>query len=451
LQVAPPAAPIRRARAIYRADLALQSPEPEKAAFHLTPEQIQTFAAGRQRELDPVDLKIAEGHLELCEQCSHKIQLLRGLTATEKAVAAPITADAKSNTVRAPLFAALRRRLAVPGVAAALPIALASGLSSAAVVLLVAGLVWRSSRPVGVPPAPAFDSAALQKQLEDRIAATAQTTATQIDRSLTAGNRQTATEIASRFDQRFAQVNRQLTQMQQQYVALAAQPRGAAGSTQIMAYVETANGVERAPESVAMAFQSGGKLTASPTLQGLASSHTVTPSFAGGPELRLIAPVGTAIKTPEAALRWSIARPGSGTVNYEVIITDEVRHQPIAAMPHQQSDQTDWRVADGLRPGGLYSWKVVAHLPNGKQLRAPASGKAKFRVLTAEQRTKIEREERQYAGAPITLAVLYADAGLLDDALQTLQPETSSDNPNKVQPRGEIVNKLIENIQNLRR
>jgi hypothetical protein len=65
----------------------------------------------------------------------------------------------------------------------------------------------------------------------------------------------------------------------------------------------------------------------------------------------------------------------------------------------------------------------VKVMKNGREVIVPEppAPEAKFKVLEQAKAAELERARRQFAGSRLTLGLLYAQAGLLDEAEQELQ------------------------------
>ncbi len=140
---------------------------------------------------------------------------------------------------------------------------------------------------------------------------------------------------------------------------------------------------------------------------------------AGAPGFDLLVPIGpiaTAVRDGRPELRWA---PLPGATDYEVAVYDG-RYRKVA---EGRVTELRWIPDPPLPRGGLYSWRVTAHRPAtaGGPVTAPRppAPEARFSVLAAGAAEAVARGERQ-AGSPLARAVLYADAGLADEAAGAL-------------------------------
>ena len=88
-----------------------------------------------------------------------------------------------------------------------------------------------------------------------------------------------------------------------------------------------------------------------------------------------------------------------------------------------QSEPTSnaWVVTQSLTPGQVYSWTVTARV-GARDIREPVppAPEAKFAVLSKARIDRLREAERQYPGAHLLLAALYAEAGAFWDARRHL-------------------------------
>lgn len=152
----------------------------------------------------------------------------------------------------------------------------------------------------------------------------------------------------------------------------------------------------------------------------------------------LVEPVGNVLLTNRPTFRWSALE---GATGYVVEVYDE-QFKHVASSPHLTN--ASWITT--LPRGHVYSWQVKA-TKNGQELTSPRppAPQAKFRVLDQAKANEIERAQRAYASSHLTLALLYADSGLLKEAEQELRLVR------KANPNSDLATKLLRQIQALRR
>lgn len=202
-------------------------------------------------------------------------------------------------------------------------------------------------------------------------------------------------------------------------------------------------GLDQLPSStqqkIRVALQTG-KLERSPALTELASRSSILLSESGnGLPFRLIGPLGLVVRSEQPTLRWEVL---DGAQSYQVIVTDADLNE-VAASP--ALDATEWRISKPLKAGRIYSWQVTA-MKDGAKITSPVlpAPQAKFKVLDRSTAEVLVKAERAYPDSHLTLGVLYAEAGLLDDAEQQLRQFLSNN------PRNDIAQKLLQNVTAMR-
>jgi hypothetical protein len=152
----------------------------------------------------------------------------------------------------------------------------------------------------------------------------------------------------------------------------------------------------------------------------------------------LLSPVGKIVASNRPTLRW---QPLRGATNYQVTITDpQANYQEVAVSP--ALPDTKWTVDRPLKRGRVYAWQVTARTENG-EVKAPAlnAPEAKFRVLEQAKANELARAEEAYAGRHLTLGLLYARAGLLDEAEREFQALV------KANPESDVAKNLLRGLR----
>lgn len=126
--------------------------------------------------------------------------------------------------------------------------------------------------------------------------------------------------------------------------------------------------------------------------------------------LTLEAPVATAVDRPRPEFRWSrVAEARSYTVR---VFDEDFREVARAKLT-----TTAWVPDSDFRPGVVYAWQVTAHTPGGDvSAPEPPRPEARFRILHAVDADAIARARIALGADRLTLGILEARAGLLDDA-----------------------------------
>jgi hypothetical protein len=155
------------------------------------------------------------------------------------------------------------------------------------------------------------------------------------------------------------------------------------------------------------------KVERSPLLAGL-TQHGSLPRGDGGSrrgEFSVIEPVGVVTLSDHPTFRWSRL---DGATGYVVEIYDE-RFDMVATSP--QGANNSWTAAQSLKRGGIYYWQVKA-VKDGLEFKSPSRGapQAKFRILDEARANELAKARRAYGSSRLTLGLLYAQAGVLDEA-----------------------------------
>lgn len=148
-----------------------------------------------------------------------------------------------------------------------------------------------------------------------------------------------------------------------------------------------------------------------------------------GNKFSVINPVGIALVSDRPTFRWSSLE---GATGYIVEVYDDKLRQ---IMISPQGADTSWTSSQSLKRGGIYSWQVTA-IKGGEEFSSPRppAPLAKFRILDEARANELVQARRSYASSHLTLALLYADAGLLDEAEQEFRTLQKA-NPNSMIPR----------------
>jgi anti-sigma factor RsiW len=155
------------------------------------------------------------------------------------------------------------------------------------------------------------------------------------------------------------------------------------------------------------------RIERSPLLAEL-TPRGITPRGDGGDRrnaFSVIEPVGAVTLSDHPTFRWS---PLDGATGYVVEVYDE-QFDLVATGP--QVNDRSWTASQSLKRGGIYSWQVRA-VRDRLEFKSPSRGapQAKFRILDEARADEISKARRAYASSHLTLGLLYAQAGLLDEA-----------------------------------
>ncbi|MGH9556356.1 MAG: anti-sigma factor family protein, partial [Terriglobales bacterium] len=173
-------------------------------------------------------------------------------------------------------------------------------------------------------------------------------------------------------------------------------------------------------------------------LAGESSALMGVPEDRGG--FRLLNPVGVAVLEDRPWLRW---RPLSGATSYEVMVYSEDFRQVAGG---RSFSSTRWQPARPLPRGHIYTWQVRA-LAGGKEFVAPppSAPQAKFKVLDQAKANQLTSLQQAYGTSHLLLGVLYAQAGLLEEAERELESVVEAN------PQSPVAEKLLVSVKAYRR
>lgn len=134
---------------------------------------------------------------------------------------------------------------------------------------------------------------------------------------------------------------------------------------------------------------------------------------------KLISPIGKIIADERPTFRW---QPLDGALSYRVTITDPNSNYKMVIPPSPELSNTEWKADPPLKRGRIYTWQVTARTKGG-DVNAPSRDEpeARFGVLEEEKAIELARAKRDYPRKHLALGVLYAQAGLLDDAVREFE------------------------------
>ena len=332
-------------------------------------EQVEAYVDGM---LDDVDREIFETRLADDPGLRAMVDDLRALRTALPAAAA----------AHAPVVAFEPRAAVAPGKAADRSTSsrrwlLPAGLSAAAAVAL---LLWRPWTPAPAPPSQAHDQPRPSTPPASATPAAPASPALALalrDRGRTVGL--TSDGTLAGFDGFGSALQARLTETLRQG-RLPASPRAA--------------------EAVARA----GELMSG---QQLASES--------GASFAPVSPMATAVSSATPAFQWTALR---GATAYRVRVVDD---RLVTVAVSDPVTTLTWRPAAPLPTRRVLSWQVEATTPDGARTTpAPPLPEARFTVLTPSERATVSEALTTAGGSDLASAVVYAEAGLYDDANRAL-------------------------------
>ena len=360
---------------------------------HLTPEQTADYV---DKNLSGESLQIVSDHLTSCEQCVLAVDDLRAfrneiapsLDREYRPAAVPVPVQTKSAWRER--FASLFRVSPVP----------AFGGAALAVLLLavIAWLAWRTpgerEPQIAVGPTPL-------SQPSPSLAPATTTPAAEPERVVVAQLNDGGRVLELDQEGKLSGAD-DLPAAYQNLVAKALSSQRIEKSSQLQ-------GLTRPPSS-------------------LMSGDNQKDQFVG------LAPAGTVLLTDKPAFRWSQME---GATGYVVEVYDD-QFKLVATSP--QLTDASWTTT--LARGKVYSWQVKA-LKDGQEFTSPQppAPQAKFRIVDQAKANEIARARRVHGNSHLTLALLYADAGLIKEAEQELRLLR------RANPNSDVARALLRSIQ----
>ena len=205
----------------------------------------------------------------------------------------------------------------------------------------------------------------------------------------------------------------------------------------------TLAGLERLPSSVQQKVRAAlqaGRLEQPSALAQLATRpSTLLGKSKTGLPFQLIGPVGEVVRSDQPTFRWQALE---GAQSYTVSVTDADLNEVATSPP---LSTTQWQISNPLKPGGIYSWQVTA-LKDSVKITSPVlpAPQAKFKVIDRSTAEMLQQTQRTYPDSHLTLAVLYAEAGLVDEAERELRVLVRDN------PQASIAQKLLRQVQAMR-
>ena len=196
------------------------------------------------------------------------------------------------------------------------------------------------------------------------------------------------------------------------------------------------SGLTEAEERLVVAALISQRVTLSAKAAKLqAQSLTLMDGTENAESFALLSPLGKVIRTARPQFQW---RKLAGASNYLVTIFDE-QHEIVATSDSLTANT--WTPAADLPRGKINLWQVRANREGQEVLSpAPQYSDAKFIVLGQSEAAALTRAEQQQAKSHLVLGVLYANAGLLEEARRELQQLRTAN------PQIELAQKLWRSV-----
>jgi hypothetical protein len=378
----------------------------------------EQFAAYLDGQLDGVEREIVESHLSCCRQCSREVSDLEALKAQiDSRLSTATISEAVVERPR-PRRLTLRQRSEAfwPLPSFRIP------LQAAAAVACVALLVWAVTLPLRKDIAELKSQLAQAEQRNEELQRDfeiskedAESLQTQITQLQSAEQNPQPEAIAQELDDTTVKID-----AQGNVEGLAALP--AAFQQAIRNAIDT--GQAKTPQSISSLTGKAGVL------------------MGGGKEgvaFALLSPIGTAVSSARPTFRWQNL---AGATGYTVSVLD-MDFNPVSKSPVLAS--TSWTVAEPLQRGRTYVWIVTA-IKDGREVKSPVppAPEARFKVLEKETADDILKSRRAYRDSHLLSGLVYAQAGLLDEAEREFELLV------RANPKSAVARKLLRNVKALR-
>ena len=170
---------------------------------------------------------------------------------------------------------------------------------------------------------------------------------------------------------------------------------------------------------------------------GVLMSGDATSGGRAGVPFALVGPVGKVVREDRPVLRW---HPLAGAVSYKAAIVNSKFQMVAEGSP---SNATEWAPPVALTRGQTFYWQVTATLADGSETTSPRSPapQAKFRVLERAAEDELRRLEESAPESHLARGVLYARAGLVEEAAAEFRKLVN------LNPRSPVARQLLRSVR----
>jgi anti-sigma factor RsiW len=181
------------------------------------------------------------------------------------------------------------------------------------------------------------------------------------------------------------------------------------------------------------------QIAPAPALSDLIADQGVLLGAPGEPSRgKLLAPLATVVESEKPLFRWEAIAGAT----YQVSVFDSDFN--LAAQSPRLST-TEWQASKPLHRGMRYSWQLSVRQSGAEfTVPVPPAPEARFRVLDEASENEIGRARGQVADSHLLLGILYARAGVLDEAERELEALQSQN------PASEEVANLLASVKRMR-
>lgn len=157
-------------------------------------------------------------------------------------------------------------------------------------------------------------------------------------------------------------------------------------------------------------------------LADLRGRNEVLMGPSAAPTFAVIDPLATAIVTDRPTFKW---QPLEGAESYEVLVADASLRPVMTSAP---LSAPSWTPERPLARGQVYAWQVTARR-RGERITSPVAPAplAKFQVVDGATAATLSRVSEQRPESHLLLGILYAQAGVRDEATRHLFLVPSND------------------------
>jgi hypothetical protein len=391
-------------------------PEHGDEPYHLTEVELVNYVGQR---LDTVDTESAESHLAVCSQCAGVVKELRA-----GAAHGPVAAESKTK-VRHGRSGRLAGLIGTPGVLRR-PALLASLTLVALAAILAAFLIKRADEDGQVMgPSNRAESTKLPDQ------------AGTLPTPSLGGEVRPSEEGQARQNADGIEKGRGVVESPSASPDVGDAARGVApGIESDPAIAALLSLTSRRAITSALTEQ---RLEVPPVLAELrGESGTLLGEPGAGQPFVLLSPTGKVVQSTRPTFRWT---PLKGAGSYLVTVTDDKLNEVATSGP---VTKTEWSPGAPLKRGRVYSWQVTA-LKDGQAITSPVmpAPLAKFMILDAARDAELKRVRGVAPRYHLGLGVLYARAGLLDEAEREFRKALKAD------PGSSTAAKLLQSVRSM--
>ncbi len=381
---------------------------------HLTFAELESYIG---EKLNDVERDIIANHLYVCSACNEEAQDLRAFQSTLATQAASLPDDSQvALKPTANWFERLQDWLRIPAFQFALQLAGALMIVTVAIFFLLL---------------PARREAA---ELRARLGRLEQENLDLQNQTAELANLQAQLETLKQENEalHLAQPTNELPT-----ATLALKDAGGAVTLDADGALQGLNSLSSTNQQLVKNALQNGRLILPATISEVATKAGVLMSSASpGVSFALQSPVGTFVQSPRPLFRWQRL---TGATSYVVTVYDAAFR---VVAKSEEITRTEWTPPNDLERGVTFRWQVTATV-NGKPLKSPLppAPEARFKVIDPAKADEVQRARQSVVNSHLASGILYAQAGLLDEAERELQELL------RANPQSGVVKRLLQNLR----